>query len=275
MARFRFRTVPTELLEYAESVAEYFRHRGYRIYPEHYELGYPARPTLCCKRKGTTLIVEVNAKVPQASLDDWVRFAASASSDTEVALCLPNTININSSSMTFLQLRRIGLYVASAETCNERLAPADLALKVALPEISQLPRKVRELLGPVYEQFERAQWREGFKDACQVLEEQARRHLKKGIHSSRIVVLDKSGNAKPLTDKTIDKMTLGALAIAFANIKTPNSADDLIAKSLMSINPDRVASTHHKVKKSTERSLRRNVGKHMWTIIAALKELHT
>ena len=274
MARLRFRTVPTELLEYAESVAEYFQHRGYRIYAEHYELGYPARPTLCCKRKGTTLIVEVNAKVPELSLDDWVRFAASASSDTEVALCLPDHANVSSSSMTFLQLRRIGLYVATADACVERLAPADLALKIALPEIAQLPRKVRELLGPVYEQFERAQWREGFKEACQILEEQARRHLKKGIHSSRIVVFDKSGNARSLSDAAIDKMTLGALAAAYTSIKAPNSADDLIAKSLKSINPDRVASTHHKAKKSTERSLRRNVGKHMWTIIAALKEMH-
>jgi hypothetical protein len=274
MARLRFRTVPTELVEYAESIAAYFQNRGYRIYPEYYELGYPARPTLCCKRKGTTLIVEVNAKVPEAALDDWVRFAASASNDTEVALCLPDHASVKPSSMTFLQSRKIGLYVASVDICVERLAPADLALKIALPEISQLPRKVRELLGPVYEQFERTQWREGFKEACQILEEEARRHLKKGVRNSRIVVLDKSGNAKPLTDAQIDRMTLGALATAFTTIKTPNSADDLIAKSLKSINPDRVASTHHKAKKSTERSLRRNVGKHIWTIIAALKELH-
>lgn len=274
MARFKFRTVPTELLEYAESVAGYFQDRGYRVYVEHYELGYPARPTLCCKRNGTKLIVEVNAKVAQLALDDWVRFAASASSDTEVAVCLPDHAKINSSTMTFLQSRRIGLYVATADNCVERLPPADLALKIALPEISQLPKKIRELLGPVYEQFERGQWREGFKEACQILEEQARRHLKKGFHSSRIVVLDKNGNARPLRDATIDKMTLGALAQTFINIKTPNSADDLIAKSLKSINPDRVASTHHEAKKTTEPSLRRNVGKHMWTIIAAIKEIH-
>src|SRR5882672_8478534 len=114
MARFKFRTVPTELLEYAESVAEYFHHRGYRIHAEHYELGYPARPTLCCKRKGTTLIVEVNAKVTESSLDDWVRFAASASSDTEIALCLPEHATVSHSSITFLQSRKIGLYAASA-----------------------------------------------------------------------------------------------------------------------------------------------------------------
>lgn len=275
MPRFKFLTVPTELIEYAESVASFLSDRGYRVRAEHYELGYPTRPTLSCKRKGTVLIVEVNAKVPESALDDWVRFAASASGDTEIALCLPDHITISHSAMAFLQLRRIGLYVAAANTCVERLAPTDLALKVALPEIGQLPLRVRRLLGSVYEHFDRAQWREGFKDACQILEEQARRHLMKGLQTSRIVVLDSRGTPRLLTDAHIDRMTLGALATAFANIKTPNAADDLIAKSLASINPDRIASTHHRSKTSTERSLRRNVGKHMWTIIAALKELAT
>lgn len=273
MTRFKFLTVPTELVEYAESVAAYFHDRGYRVRAEHYALGYPTRPTLTCQRRGITLIVEVSAKVPESLLGDWARFAASSSSDTEVALCLPDLVTVNHTALTFLQSQRIGLYIASTDSCTERLAPVDLALKIALPKISELPRRVRKLLGSVYEHFDRAQWREGFKDACQILEESARRHLKKSIHSLRIVVLDKNGNARTLTDAQIDKMTLGALAVAFSNINKPNAVDDLVAKSLLSINPDRVASTHHKAKTSTERSLRRNVGKHMWTIIAALKGL--
>ena len=273
MPRPRFLTVPTELLEYAESIATHFNKRGYRVKPEHYAVGYPERPTLVCVRKATTVIVEVNARLPRVALDEWCRYAASCSADTQVALCVPDVASLSFKDIEFLQQSRIGLYVANSESCAERLAPADLALSVDLPAIDYLPSKVRALLGPVYEQFERGQWRDAFKDACQVLEEQARRHVKAGIKSTRIVVLDRNGNERKLTNRQIDRMTLGALAEAFSNIKTPNAVDDILAKSLATINRDRVASTHHKARQSTERSLRRNVGQHMWTIISALKRM--
>jgi hypothetical protein len=202
-----------------------------------------------------------------------VRYCASCGADTEIALCVPTTSRIPGRDFAELQTLRIGLYEATAEGLTERLAPADLALKVMLPDAASLPTRVRKALGPIYEQFDRNQWRDGFRDATQLLEDRARRYLKKGIKATRIAVLDANGNVRQLTAEQIDRMTLGALAAAFERIQTPSHADTLIGQALATVNPDRVNVTHHRSKRATETQLRANVGRHMWRIVAALKEL--
>lgn len=268
-----FLTVPTELLEYAETALKHLRDHGYKIKVEPFEVAYPARPTLLCKRKTTTLIVEVHTSVPINQLRDWTRYCASCSEDTQLALMLPDTSSISDKDMTVLRQLRIGLYKVSAQDVLELIPPIDLALNVALPQLNGLPTKVRRIVAPVYEQFDRGRWRDGFKDSCQILEDQARRYLKKGLHSTRIVVLDKNGRPKPLRDSQIEKMTHGALAETFTRIQTPNHADSVIAKSLKTVLPDRNKQIHHPGKGKNESTLRTNVGTHMWTIVNALKEL--
>ena len=65
-------------------------------------------------------------------------------------------------------------------------------------------------------------------------------------------------------------MTLGALAHAFQRIQVKNFADSTIAKILVQINPDRVLQTHHSQTAAAESKLRKHVGQHMWSVIAAL-----
>ncbi|MHB1172719.1 MAG: hypothetical protein ACYCZY_09545 [Lacisediminihabitans sp.] len=127
----------------------------------------------------------------------------------------------------------------------------------------------------MYEQFERGQWRDGFRDATQVLEQHAQTYLKKGIRTTRITVLDKTGKIRPLTPEQIDRLTLGQIGNVFANIQTPSQADSLIGQVINLVNPDRVRVSHKKGKGSTEKKLRTNVGKHMWAIASALKLMLT
>jgi hypothetical protein len=68
-------------------------------------------------------------------------------------------------------------------------------------------------------------------------------------------------------------LTLGQLAEAFGQIQNQNHADSIVGKVLALLNKDRVGVVHHKTKWTTEARLRRNVGKHMWNVVAALKEL--
>ena len=110
------------------------------------------------------------------------------------------------------------------------------------------------------------------RDACQGLETEARRYLKKWTRTGRIKILRKKGPVT-LTNAQIDRMTMGQLAEAFRDIQAQNQADNVIGRALATINRDRVGVVHHKRKKVTERRLRANVGQHMWTIIAAMKEL--
>jgi hypothetical protein len=268
-----FRTVPTELLEYAEAAVTFFKNRGYTVKIEEMKSEYPNRPTLVCKRQQTTLFIEVHSTFPSRRLMDWILYCGSCSGDTQVALVIPKGTNLKPKEMDILLKQKIGLYLASSEGLVENNPSTDLALKISLPDMTTLSKKVRALLGSVYEKFERGQWRDGFKDACQVLEAQARRYLKDGIRTGRITIIDSKGNPKNPPNKAIDKMPIGPLAITFANIQAPNRVDTMIAKTLSRINPDRVAITHKNERKQTEKSLRRNVGGHMWVIIQAISEV--
>lgn len=271
MPRRNFRTVAEELLEAAETAADYYSNHGYSVRVEKSELGFPYTPTMVCKRQRTTLIVEVDAHIRLDRLRDWVSFGKSTGKDTRLVLVLPNDSLADIVAEDNLRKMGIGLQVAQAGRCVERLAGRDLALGVELPELASLPFKLRQLLGPAYEQFDRAQWREGFEEACQAFEAEARRYLKAGLRSRRVVITSKKGLPPSASD--VDRMTMGKLADTFARNTKPNRADAIIGQTLKVVNKDRVGVVHHKTRQRTESRLRTNVGRHMWSLIAAMKEL--
>jgi hypothetical protein len=132
---------------------------------------------------------------------------------------------------------------------------------------------MRKALGPVYEQFDRSHWREGFEEACQAVEVLSRTHINDGIAAGRIVLITKEGSIRTLTPQKIDKLTLGQLAEAFAQIQNQNYSDVTIGKVLTRLNKDRVGVVHHKAKAATEARLRKNVGQHRWSVVTVLREL--
>jgi hypothetical protein len=268
----KFKTIADELLAHAEAVADYFENRGFTVRVESSELGFPYTPTLLCRRSPTTIIVEVDGQIRKDRLEAWVRYGRSCGRDTRLAVCLPWTITILAEENASLRQKGIGLYLVFDDRLDEHIAPSDLALNVQLPDSNTLSPAVRRALGPAYEQFQRTQWREGFEEACQALENEARRYLKKWTRTGRIKILRKRGPVT-LTNPQIDKMTMGQLAETFKHIQAQNHADSIIGQALVTINRDRVGVAHHKRRKVTERRLRANVGTHMWTIVAAMKEL--
>src|ERR1035438_7344101 len=181
-----YKTVSDELVEHAEIVAGHFENSGYKVRHEVLELGFPYTPTFVCRRSPTTLILEVDNKVQIKRLDDWVRFAKSTGKDTRVALCCADSVALTPAEIAALRDRRIGIYLTSRDRVVEHSIPDDLGLNVALPDPVSLPREVQEKLGPAYEQFNRAQWREGFEDACQALETAARNYLNKWMKTVRV-----------------------------------------------------------------------------------------
>jgi hypothetical protein len=273
-----FKTLPDELLGFADAVADDFQLRGFKVQVERAELGYPFTPALVCSReKITTIIVEVASgagfRKLTKRLDEWVRYARSTSKDTRVAVCLPHNADLTHRQMAALQDKGVGLYVAFRSRVVEQIVPADLGLNVALPELESLSPRVRSLLGDAYEQFAHTHWREGFEDARKVLEAEGRRYLNHWSRTGRITVMRKKGPIR-LTAKQINRMTIGDLASDFARIQNQNHADSVIAQALVRINKDRVNVVHKKKKKTTEKRLRSNVGQHMWTIVAALKHIN-
>ena len=269
----QFLTVAEELLEHAECVADFFEERGYKVRVEQMEIGYPYTPTLQCRRTPTTLLVEVYGSVQRDRVTAWARYAKSCSRDTRIAVALPQGAPRRPEDDSMLRDLGVGLYLSGGTRTEEAVAPRDMAVNVQLPELRTLPPKMRRVLGSVYDQFDRSQWREGFEEACQAVEVLSRKYLKDGITGGRIVLFTKAGNRRILTLQQIDKLTLGQLAQAFGQIQKQNYSDATIAKVLMRLNKDRVAVVHHKSKTATETRRRTNVGQHMWSVIAVLKEL--
>jgi hypothetical protein len=268
----RFKTIADELLAHAEVVADHFENHGFTIRVERSELGFPYTPTFLCKRHATTIIVELDSQLRKERQEAWVRYCKSCGKDTRFAVCLPSAIAVPANDVAALRQKGVGLYVAFEDRLDENIAPADLALNVQLPEANTLAPGIRQVLGAAYEQFQRTQWREGFEEACQALETEARRYLKRWTRTGRIKILRTRGPII-LTNAQIEGMTMGQLATTFRSIQAQNHADNVIGRALATINRDRVGVVHHKRKKVTERRLRTNVGQHMWTIVAALREL--
>lgn len=268
-----FLTVPDELAEHATAVHRHFSGWWSRVLIEPADPRYPVTPTMICKRLDRTRIVEIHKEVPRARLDDWATYCASCDTNRELALAVPEHTAVSSSDLEWLRSRGIGLYKVTADSVTEVLRPFDLAMHVVLPPPENLPNGVRLALSETYEHWNRGDWKDSFGLATEVIEERSKEYLKREYARGRIVVLGAGGKPLSLSRQKIDKMTLGALAIALANIQAPTDLDSALATTLQTINADRVKLRHFRTKKATSAGFRRRVGPHMHMIVRALRHL--
>jgi hypothetical protein len=272
---FHFQTVAEELLGVAAATGEWLRDRGYKVKSEHQELGYPFTPTLYGRRAPVTAIVEVDAEVVEANMREWAAFGASRTNDTRIWCAVAAAAKRTGKQDLLLKELGLGLLVVDGERVEEMIAPLDLAVNLRLPDLKRYPVRLQRTLGPVYEHRDRGEWREAFEEACVTLEDEARRHLWKGVKSGRIVVFGGNGKAQTLSKKAIDKLTMGALADSFGRILKQSHADRVVGDALKELNPTRIDVAHKKKTAGGEARLRKNVGAKMWVVIAALRELQT
>lgn len=273
MITLEFLTVPDELLGIAAAAVDWLKAYGYVVTPEHHETGYPYTPTVHGKRSSATAFIEVDAQLELDRMKQWVAYGRSCGSDTRVWCALAEDAKRSGKQDRELKSLGVGLLLVGDGKADETMPAKDLALGVELPDIATLPRRVQKKLGPVYEHFDRGEWREGFAEACFALEDAARKHLWKGLKAGRIVIVSKKGKQEQLTKAAIDKMTMGQLAQRFSLILQQSRSDRVIGDALKTVNPNRVGVTHHKSKATVETKLRRDAGKQMWMIVGALKEI--
>lgn len=249
---------------------EALKARGFVVRVEKERLGFPFTPTLSCTRDHTTLIVEVDSQWREEKVNSWLRYCQSAGADTRFALCLPS--HPAAEIQTRAQALGVGILLSQPPSLPELVTARDANLGVALPERKSLPTPVKRRLGAAYDKFDKAEWREGFEEAAQALETEARSYLKRWCKTGRIQVMTKTGPAT-LSSKQINKLTMGQLKDRFRQVVSPNSLDALVRQALEQINKDRIGVAHHRKNKKTEDKLRKNVGKHMYAIIDVLKRL--
>ena len=275
MAKRTYRTVSDELVEFADAFADHFEDHGFRLRVEHREIEHPYTATFTLKRHRTTQYIEIDSRIRLDRLGDWARYCMSSNGDTRIALGLPGNATTSPEEEQELRARGIGLYRRMADGVVELVPPKDLALRVELPQLRSLPPSVRAMLGSVYEQFNRSNWREGFEEACQAVEVEARKYLKRDFRRGRIVFITPKGNVRKWTEAYIEGMTMGQLVEAFGSIQSQNYTDSQVGQVLNQLNKDRIGVVHHKTKPTTEQRLRRNVGRNMYRVVAALKALLT
>ena len=91
------------------------------------------------------------------------------------------------------------------------------------------------------------------------------------VTTARVRFVDPKGSYKTYSATAIDKMPIGPLAVVFSQIEVQTKADSIILNALNHINPDRIGKVHRTWAAKTERSLRKNVPKHMWIVLEGVK----
>src|SRR6266540_6339322 len=123
-------TVAVDLIEHADAAGDHLEAHGYRVKPEHIEIGFPYTPTLHCKRGNTTVIVEVDGRIRMEVLVQWARYARSCDRDTRIALVLPNHVHRDPEDEAKLRELGVGLYISDGRAAAEAIAARDLAVNV-------------------------------------------------------------------------------------------------------------------------------------------------
>lgn len=268
-----FLTLPEELLELGVAGDAHFKTLGYSVSREKADLAFPYTPALHCKRGTIRMLVEVAETVDHERMKEWSAFGKSNSSDTRVAVLLPADATLSGRDMSAAQKMGYGVFRKDNGDIQELVAPVDLALQLEPPLLQNYPNSIRKALGPSYEQIGRGNWVEGFEDACNAVEDKARKYLVKHMASGRITISQGRKSGIKLTKAEIEKRPLGALKDIFVAIDNPNHADAVIAQCLTKLNPDRILAAHKRRQPAAQRRLRQNVGKQMWIVLKALKEL--
>lgn len=272
MTRNQFNTVSDDLLPFAESAVKYFRSRGYTVSIERQELGFPFAPTLKCVRQQTTLVVDLQSRILLERLSQWVAYCKSRNRDTRISVVLPETTGIKPEHEDKLREKGIGCYIATERNLTRKVPPRDLTISLTLPNLTELPRKLRQLLGHSYDRFEESDTIDGFYEACEVLENECKLYLKRGIDSGRLKFISKKG-PRMYTKSQINSRPMGHLIDIFEQIQNKNSIDNRLYQALIRINPDRIRASHKRSRASVAQRLSRNATHHMWVIIQALKSI--
>ena len=265
-----FTATPDDLLASAIRFGEHLTGSGWRVRIEPFDLAYPRMPVFVATREHTTTIVEVQSSVDVGVIEEWTRYAGACGKDTRVLVAVGGGGGVGVGADVLERLRGfgVGLLLVGADGPYEVLPPKDLALKLELPEV---PEKLRPILGHAYDLFDRGEWREGFEHACTRFEQESRKYLRARVSRGGVTFISAAGSPKTYALTRIGKMTLGQLAEAFGEMRSPNLIDSRLGQCLKEVNPERVTAAHYKgTAAAREKKLRGAVARHMFIVVNGL-----
>jgi len=168
----------------------------------------------------------------------------------------------------------VGMYHLNGEVYERLLEEVDLAFQVSLPNRKELKPKVRKLVGSAYDLFEKGEWRQGFLEAAQALEEESRKYLRRRVNNGKNQYKD-GRKTKSVTLSEVNKMTLGGVKNVVCNLVIQTTLDSRLCAGITKLNPTRIARVHKPTSRATERRMRDRVGRDMWMIVNLLREMIT
>ena len=262
-----FITVPDSAQIVAHACAARLKANGHTIKIEYSDESLPETATVYVKDGRDRTFYIVDSCIDTDRLVLWSGFGRSASSSTQVVLCVSENVSCDATVLAKIKKLGIGFQtVSSAGVVAEVAAPADLSMHVELPPLKRHRPAMRRKLAKVHSKFEQGDWKDGFEKACKIIEHSARGYLTKYAKAGWVQVVGKKGVAKTISSKDVQGMPLGALKDIFCGKLMPTHLDSLLCAGLKKLNVDRINVAHDKLNAQTERRLRQNVGKHMWTI---------
>lgn len=270
--RMRFNTVGSDLEAAAAAAVAYFRGRGFAVRAEPYEFDYPRTPTFRCTRGKAKLFVEATAEYRQRTVDDWIAYAKTRDHETAVAILVRTPPGISMEDAAALRAKRVGLLSYADGEITELVPAADLAFNISLPALDGLKMAYRTKLQTCFDKIDRGEWVDGFKDACQVLEETSRELLKDGVRRGRISFI-KAGKPILYPIARIGKMPQGQLAQAYAEIQNPTHLDIVLGRALKRVNGARITAVHKAHAAKNIAKMRVQAGQHLWTVVSALRQV--
>lgn len=265
-------TLSADLVEFADFAFDYLQGDGYRVKVEPHNLYYPNTPSLVGKRGATEHIVEVAAAVDRARIGDWVHYGRARGNETFVSVVVPEGVGVAVAELAALRAMGIGLCSAGPAGVHVVVGAIDLSTHIGLPDLARERAAVRNLLRDPFRKISDGAVIDGFKDAAAAFEKMARNHFLVGMRSTRISLVTNQGRPRQVTEAQISRMTLGQLGTAYSEIIAPTQADDLARRAIESILKDRNDATHN-ASESVKRRIKRNVPRHVFAILNALREI--
>jgi hypothetical protein len=268
-----FVTLGAELEDHAQVFAGRLRSGGITVRAEHDDGSTPRTPTLYGSAGASRHYADVVNSIKRQHVNQWVSYCKCRTNETFYSIVVPSSKGaIKADLLAELRGLGVGVYVSNGADVTEILAPRDLSMNLSLPLLAGERRALQRALAPVYAKFERGDWFDGFKDACQLLESRARKYLEDRVRAGTISFV-KNGNPKSYTLAQIKKQTLGQLGHSFSEIVLPTAKDQVLVRALQELNPDRVGAVHKTDDKRVKNKVRKKVGVHMWMVVNGLRAL--
>lgn len=260
-------TVAEELQPVADSAKSWYENSGFKVTIENRKrTDCPFLATLECKRLQTTVLVDVQAGVPdKQTLMEWISYCRAQGSDVRY------TVALNKQSYPvklLIPVKKLGIGILLLDSdfnVHEESSAQDLSVNLSLPTLQRYSTRVRELLGPSWDVLKNGDFVQGFEDACVAFEGEAKKYLARHV-GSRIHIVTTTGVRKDPTKTQIRRGTMGDLADFFARIDVANHNDSSIAKILKELRPTRNQAAHNRRDGRSLASIKRKGPGLLWKI---------